>query len=338
MSTMRCVLVTDHANHRHFDSVYLLARHLNAMAHVEALVVSLGDAFNQQSLEQQGGRFRAVQPDPDFCFENRHQYFKQRWQDISTASVDFVLIRLIPFDTLRLLQLEQCFNTAHFINTPKGIIKTESKAFLSQLSAHTPFIEECSSIEQLQALRKQRPLVLKPLYGYGGEDNILLGPDYCVYQGERQPQARVFEHLAPRFEQGESWLAMEYLPNAHKGDRRILVVNSQIIGASLRLPSGDAWICNVSSGGCSVATQISEREMAMIEDITPVLAREGIQVFGTDTLLNQNGERVLSEINTLCIGGFYTQHYVLNNPQVIEKAVNGIYHIMLGQLELRAAG
>ena len=334
---MRCILVTDHSSHRHFDSVYLLARYLDALPDVEAFVVNLGDVCNQRNLKQPTDTFHAIKPSDDFCFENREVYFSQQWQNISVASVDFVLLRLIPFNEAQLLQLSRVFTSAHFFNTAQGIIKTESKAFLHQLSAHTPFIAPCESLAQLTTLSKNRAVVLKPLYGFGGKGNILLGPEMCVEQGQPFTQRAMLQQLAPRFEQGERWLAMEYLPNASKGDKRILVLNGEIMGASLRLPVKDDWLCNVSNGGRSVNTEVSHREVEMIRDISRVLAAEGIALFGTDTLLNQQGERVLSEVNTLCIGGFYTQHNVLGNKQVILNTVNSLHNIMLSQLALQGA-
>ncbi|NNF20779.1 MAG: hypothetical protein HKN67_02470, partial [Saprospiraceae bacterium] len=53
-----------------------------------------------------------------------------------------------------------------------------------------------------------------------------------------------------------------------------------------------------------VASQPDEKEMAIISAINPFLTDKGILIYGADTLVDDNGERILSEINALSIGGF----------------------------------
>ncbi len=63
----------------------------------------------------------------------------------------------------------------------------------------------------------------------------------------------------------------------------------------------------------------------MIELIGPALKAEGILIFGADTLVNDDGKRVLSEVNTLSIGGFPPTQAQSGRPvvaQTIEKIVN----------------
>lgn len=98
-------------------------------------------------------------------------------------------------------------------------------------------------------------------------------------------------------------LSMRYLPNVSFGDKRIIVVNRQILGAALRLPPPDSWICNVAQGGYAVLSEVDETELRIEQELTPLLFEKGIVMYGFDTLLDDNGVRVLSEINTLSIGG-----------------------------------
>jgi glutathione synthase len=56
-------------------------------------------------------------------------------------------------------------------------------------------------------------------------------------------------------------------------------------------------------GGKSSMAQPDEDEMAIIRQIDPHLASHGIIFYGIDTLVGDDGKRVLSEINTTSIGG-----------------------------------
>lgn len=70
------------------------------------------------------------------------------------------------------------------------------------------------------------------------------------------------------------------------------------------IPAPDSWLCNVAQGGTSVAAKVSLEEEQIIARINPTLAEAGVLIYGADTLTDDDGRRVLSEINTLSIGGF----------------------------------
>ena len=106
-----------------------------------------------------------------------------------------------------------------------------------------------------------------------------------------------------------------------QGDKRIIVVNGNILGASLRLPPADSWICNVSLGGTSSITDVSQEEYHIVETIDPILSKMGIVMYGVDTLVGDDNKRVLSEINTTSIGGL-PQIARLKNEPLVEKAIN----------------
>jgi glutathione synthase len=102
----------------------------------------------------------------------------------------------------------------------------------------------------------------------------------------------------------DGFLAMKFLKNVAKGDKRLIVVDGEIMAASLRLPVTGSWLCNVAQGGYSVKSQAENSEIEIVKAIDPLLKSHGILIYGVDTLVDNTGKRVLSEINTLSIGGF----------------------------------
>lgn len=184
-----------------------------------------------------------------------------------------------------------------------------------------PPIELCSTLADVQNVYAKMPVVLKPLYGFGGKNNILLSHERCIYNGDVSNWEAIQQSLEYSFANKEQWLAMQYLPRYHEGDKRILVVAGEVVGASLRLPLKSNWLCNISSGGRSVQTQVNDNELAMVSKIANKLDLHGIQIFGIDTLVADNGKRVLSEINTLCPGGFYTLYNTLKQTDAVSKTV-----------------
>ena len=113
------------------------------------------------------------------------------------------------------------------------------------------------------------------------------------------------------------------MKNVTQGDKRILVVGGQIMAASLRLPAENSWLCNVAQGGTSVTAQLETEEEAIIKTISPRLEAEGIFIFGADTLVDDDGKRILSEVNTLSIGGFPQAEKQTGRP-IVRETINKI--------------
>ena len=117
---------------------------------------------------------------------------------------------------------------------------------------------------------------------------------------------------------------MKYLKNVSKGDKRILVVGGQIMASSLRIPAVGSWLCNVSQGGKSVKSEVTMEEEDIVNTISPSLIAEGILIFGVDTLEDDDGKRILSEVNTLSVGGFPQAQKQSQRP-IIKMTIDKIF-------------
>ena len=63
-----------------------------------------------------------------------------------------------------------------------------------------------------------------------------------------------------------------------------------------------------------------EQEIQLIEAIWPSLAKQGIVMAGVDTLMGNHGQRVLSEINVSCPGGWYPIEITTGSPIIPKLA------------------
>ena len=113
---------------------------------------------------------------------------------------------------------------------------------------------------------------------------------------------------------------MKYLKNVDRGDKRVIVVNGKIMGATLRIPKQGSWICNLSAGGSSNLAKADDNEIKISESISPTIIDQGVVIFGFDTLVDDNGNRVLSEINTLNVGGLLQAEMHSGKPVVQDSA------------------
>ena len=331
MKPLRGAILTDHRAHSDQNSVYALATALSAHPQVAQLhIASRFNPLNDVFFEHQATTVvQALEVQEDFAFDATGQQFQQNTHPVDLTTVDFVLLRLPrPVDDAFLQYLIAALPHVVMINHPAGIIKTSSKAFLLEVAQWCPPMQLCHTAEAVQAFAQKFPIVLKPLREYGGKGIVRVenGQVYAGKGGPPQALEVYLKHIEDAMA-GEGYLAMQFLQHVDQGDKRILVVGGQIMGSSLRLPPKGSWLCNVAQGGRSLPAEPDEAELAMIAALAPRLQQEGILMFGMDTLMGNEGQRVLSEINTLSIGGFPQAEAQTGQPVLKRTADLILQHI-----------
>ena len=186
------------------------------------------------------------------------------------------------------------------VNAPLGILKTSSKAYLIELQEFCPPVRIVRSQAEIQAFLNLHPIVLKPLNGYGGKGIIRLEKDQAWIGKEACSMSQFWDFYQ---QDPIPYLAMKFLKNVSQGYKRIVVMNGEAVGASLRMPQGNDWICNAAQGGISGHSELDDAEQLLVKGLSQELAKEGIILYGADTLVNDQGQRVLSEVNVMSIGG-----------------------------------
>lgn len=306
MKKYKGIVLTDHRHHSDQNSVYALSAALAQHPQLEVLhVASRYNTQNNSFFEhRQTTIVHAIQATANFSFQADGQQFLAGTELVDLAHVDFVFLRLPrPVSDEFLHYLAEALPQAVLVNHPQGIMKTSSKAFLLEVQQWCPPIQLCRSVEEVWAFAQRFPIVLKPLREYGGRGIVRIENGQAYTGDKGQPLEDYLASITSVLEK-EGYLGMQFLKNVSQGDKRVLVVNGHIMGCSLRLPAEGSWLCNVAQGGTSVPASLTPEEELMVKDLAPRLLAEGILMFGMDTLVDDNGKRVLSEINTLSIGGF----------------------------------
>ncbi|MFK7924916.1 MAG: RimK family alpha-L-glutamate ligase [Bacteroidia bacterium] len=331
MKTYSILILTDHRVHKASNPVYSLVPSLRQHPQCAFVdVASRGNAANTPFFQDYvSNQLECLRVSEVFAYQADGQQFVETDYVRSIQDYDVILMRLArPVSTAFMEYLAEQAPQAIFINHPLGIEKTSSKAYLLHFPDLCPPMALCHSVEEILRFAERFPIVLKPLKEYGGK-GILKLEDGIIYDGDEQYIAYDYLRENAAFIEQNAYLAMKFLPNVRQGDKRILVVGGEILGASLRMPPPDSWICNVAMGGDAVPAEPTSEEIAIIETISHVLLEEGILIFGADTLVDDEGKRVLSEINTLSVGGFkdiqaQTQKPVL--ATTIQKIFDYINH------------
>jgi len=322
------LILTDHTNHTIENSLYSLASTMLAHDLTESIdIASRGITENSAFFaEDNDALLHVTTISSDFVYTDSGHHFTNNLTVQEASKYDLVWLRLPPpLSEPFLKYIDSYFATSFIINNPAAIFKTGSKEFLTNFASVCPPLKICRSIADIQTWKAKFPIVLKPFREYGGKGIIKIDGD-SVWKGKEEMSFDMFlDSLNPK---DINYLAVKFLKNVSEGDKRIVVVNGKIMGASLRLPAKDSWICNVSMGGSSNIAMADEDEKEIISVIDPIISKLGIVMYGVDTLVGDDGKRVLSEINTTSIGGL-PQIAALQGLPLVEEAIDLIWKYYL---------
>jgi glutathione synthase len=214
---------------------------------------------------------------------------KDKAQRICLSDVDAVFMRKDPpFDRAYLyatLVLERARGKTLLINDPRGLRDANEKLYALNFPSFTPRTMVTSNRDMIHEFCAEvgGVAMVKPLDGAGGMGVIQ------IKTGEKNARAIVdmLTHEGHRLA-----IVQEFLPSVSAGDKRILLLDGEPLGAILRVPRGDDYRSNIHVGGSVVPTELTAREQAMVKAIAPKLREDGLVFVGLDVI----GER-LTEVN-----------------------------------------
>jgi glutathione synthase len=202
-------------------------------------------------------------------------------EDVCLHDVDAILVRTDPpFDSDYLwatLMLDRVKHDTLVLNDPHGLRQANEKlyaCYFPELMPRTLVTSDKPRIKRFLAEVGGRA-VIKPLGGAGGEGVMTLT------EGDLNLNAIIeaTTHNGRRVA-----MAQEFLPAVHEGDKRILVLEGQPLGAILRVPQRGDVRSNIHVGGSVVKAEITAQERALIATLAPRLQRDGLYFVGIDVI------------------------------------------------------
>ncbi|NER88940.1 YheC/YheD family protein [Moorena sp. SIO3A2] len=319
----RILAITDHHTHGGISSIYPLLRTMAKHPVCDSIkVASRGNPKNKEFFyDYTSTELMSLLVDDNFVPQENGEQFLNASIKTDLNDHDLIFLRIdrpIPDDFFE-------FITSHvpedkIINRPSGIKKTDTKASLLNFPELCPPMKLCSTLEEILEFNQKFPIVLKPLRSYGGKGIIRIVDDQA-WEGNKQYSLDEYKSVIEEsLRDSGDYLAMKYLKNYSKGDKRVLVVNGKVTGGFLRIPKEDSWICNMSAGGSTTVGEPDQDEIRIAETIIPSFLEQGIVIFGFDTLVDDDGKRVLSEINTLNVTGLEEAQTHSGKPVVQESS------------------
>ena len=209
--------------------------------------------------------------------------------------LDLIFLRQDPpFDMSYITStflLEYIENEVKIINKPSEVRNAPEKLFLNRWKNLTPETIITKNINEIVSFRKKhKKIILKPLYGNGGNGIFFLDEKDKNFNS----LIEIFLDTHP-----EQFILQEYLKNIKFGDKRIILINGKPEGAINRIPSENDIRANLHVGGEAAKTVISNKEMEICESIGPDLIQRGLLLVGIDIIGNK-----LTEINVTSPTGF----------------------------------
>ncbi|NNE27234.1 MAG: glutathione synthetase [Saprospiraceae bacterium] len=297
---MRILVLTDSTHHSPENSVYGIVNALYRHPRVTSIILvnraqkKNQPFFNAESPELFG---HEINGEIKFPLDFRSDQLNR----VDLSRIDFCFLRIArPIHDQFFKHLVSLIPDRNIINRPSGIHLTSNKAFLLELTKFTVDMKLCNNWKDIEEFYAKHACVLKPLLSYGGKGIVKIKEGHVDYENSTMT-IEAFKSIYNNDPQ--PYLAMEYAEQVSKGDKRIVVAGGKILACSLRLPKEGEWLCNIAQGGSSHITEPDKTELEMVHYISPILEEKGIFYFGLDTLVGNDGERFISEINTLSIGG-----------------------------------
>jgi len=228
-----------------------------------------------------------------------YKILKERTIDLSTLDVIF-LRKDPPVDTTffdHLSLLEMISSKTFFINHPSGIKHVNEKLITLEFPDLVPPTLVSQSKNVLaKFIKKHRQAILKPLNLSGGQEIIKI----TSHDPSLLSLLEIQTKKETRFV-----MAQKFIPQAKSGDKRILILDGEILGAFLRRPSQKDFRGNLHSGAKITKTTVTKRDEKILETVLPKLKALGLFFAGIDiigpylTEINVTSPMGIREINAL---------------------------------------
>jgi glutathione synthase len=204
------------------------------------------------------------------------------------AEMDVVLMRQDPPFDMAYITATHFLETIHpqtlVVNNPKEVRNAPEKLFVTGFPGVQPPTLITADREAIYDFRARHgDMVLKPLYGGGGSGVVRLGAD--------DPNLDAILELHDMIGR-EPVIAQKFIPAVSKGDKRVILVDGEPVGAINRVPAAGQVRSNLARGGRAEAVELTKRDQELCEIIGPELRRRGLLFVGIDVI----GE-YLTEIN-----------------------------------------
>ena len=202
-----------------------------------------------------------------------------KWRPLE--EMDAVFMRTDPPVTIPYLYVTYILDyvdsrKTQVINSPAGLRTANEKMYALQFADAIPETIVSADKQVIrEAVARWGAGILKPLGGKAGEGILFLE------EGDRNFNSIV--EVSTR--QGrEPVMVQTYLPAAKEGDKRVILLNGDPIGAVNRVPTGKEFRGNMAVGGRSEKSTLTDRDLEICQQVAPTVRQDGLVFVGIDII------------------------------------------------------
>jgi glutathione synthase len=195
---------------------------------------------------------------------------------------------------LSMIDPSKCF----VMNNPKGLREANEKLYALRFPEQIPQTLVSSDMQRLKEFMGELggEMIIKPLDGAGGSGVFYLN----------QQDRNTNSILEAATDNGRRLvMGQRYLPEIRQGDKRIIVLNGEPLGAVLRVPLESETRGNIHVGGQCVKTDVTDRDREICAALAPLLRADGLYFVGLDVIgsylteVNVTSPTGIQEVNAL---------------------------------------
>ncbi|EKF44088.1 glutathione synthetase [Nitratireductor indicus C115] len=198
--------------------------------------------------------------------------------DLST--MDVVLLRQDPPFDMNYITTTHILERIHprtlVVNDPAWVRNSPEKIFVTEFADLMPETLITRDPREVDDFRRQHgDIIVKPLYGNGGAGI------FHLREGDRN-LASLLEMFMQAFR--EPFIVQRYLSEVRGGDKRILLIEGEPVGAINRVPAEHDSRSNMHVGGKAEPSELTNREHEICARIGPSLRERGFTLVGIDVI------------------------------------------------------
>ena len=238
--------------------------------------------MEQQHLFLENGNPRA-EVRPLKVIENPFKWYElEESSSVPLEELDVILMRKDPpFDAEYIYStyiLEEAERRGTLVvNKPQSLRDCNEKVFATQFPQCSPPLLVSRDERRLKKfLAEHLDVVFKPLDGMGGTSI------FRVKQGDQNLNV-ILETLTKNGQ--ETIMGQKYVPEITTGDKRILVIDGEVVPYCLaRIPAEGEFRGNLAAGGQGVVQPLSDRDRWIADQVAPTLKEKGLIFVGLDVI------------------------------------------------------
>ena len=255
------------------DSTFRIAEEAQARGHELFFYTPDHLAFQEGKVTARGQNFTVQR------VQGQHADLSEM-QEVDLADFDVIWLRQDPPFDMHYITTTHLLDLIHpdtlVVNDPFWVRNYPEKLLVLRFPDLTPPTTVARDLETIKAFKeKHSDVILKPLYGNGGAG---------VFRLDQNDRNLASLHEVFTGFSREPLIVQKFLPDVSNGDKRVILVDGEPIGAINRVPAKGETRSNMHVGGRPEKVGLTERDREICAAIGPLLREKGQIFVGIDVI------------------------------------------------------